>query len=62
MGGLALAHDSLRGHCEAGSLSGLDLNMSAKEMRERIGSKKKKDARKENSMDFTKKLQIIQSL
>merc|ERR1711915_707182 len=46
----------------ARSLSGLDLNMSAKEMRERIGSKKKKDARKENSMDFMKKLQIVQSL
>merc|ERR1719419_536733 len=44
-----------------GRMSGLNLNMTAKEMRERIGSKKKKDIRKENSMDFMRKHEIIQT-
>ena len=33
-------------------LAGLNLNMSAKEMRARIGSKKKRDPRKDDRMDF----------
>lgn len=41
---------------------GLDLNMTAAEMRERIGSKKKRDPRKDKSLDFRKKYEIIQTL
>jgi hypothetical protein len=43
-------------------LGGLNLNMSAKEMRERIGSKKKRDPRKDDRMDFREKFEIIDSL
>ena len=45
-----------------GKVAGLDLNITAKEMRERIGSRKKKDPRKDNRMDFRKKHEIIQTL
>lgn len=41
---------------------GLNLNMTAREMRERIGSKKKKDPRKEDRMDFRTKYEMIQAL
>ena len=41
---------------------GLNLNMTAAEMRERIGSKKKRDPRKEDRLDFQKKYDIIQTL
>ena len=41
---------------------GLNLNMTAREMRERIGSKKKRDPRKENRMDFRTKYEMIQAL
>lgn len=40
---------------------GLSLNLSAREMRERIGSKKKTDPRKEK-LDMRKKYDIIQTL
>merc|ERR1719188_1707846 len=43
-------------------LSGLNLNMSAKEMRARIGSKKKRDPRKDDRMDFKEKFDILDSL
>merc|ERR1712013_887872 len=45
-----------------GKVDGLDLNITAKEMRERIGSRKKRDPRKDNRMDFRKKHEIIQTL
>lgn len=41
---------------------GLNLNMTAAEMRERIGSKKKRDPRKEDRMDFRTKYEMIQAL
>ncbi len=41
---------------------GLDLNLTAKEMRMRIGSKKKKDPRRDERMDMRKKFEIIQTL
>ena len=41
---------------------GLNLNMTAREMRERIGSKKKKDPRKEDRIDFRTKYEMIQAL
>merc|ERR1719315_68712 len=42
---------------------GLNLNMTAKEMREMIGSKKKRDPRRDDSrLDFHKKYEIIQTL
>ena len=41
---------------------GLNLNMTAAEMRERIGSKKKRDPRKEDRMDFRTKYDMIQAL
>lgn len=41
---------------------GLNLNMSAAEMRERIGSRKKRDPRKDDRMDFKTKHDIILSL
>jgi len=41
---------------------GLDLPCTAAEMKLRISSKKKKDPRKDNRMDFNRKHQIIQSL
>lgn len=41
---------------------GLDLPLTAREMRERIVSKKKKDPRREDRMDFRKKFEIIQTL
>ena len=41
---------------------GLNLNMTAREMRERIGSKKKKDPRKEDRMDFRTKYEMVQAL
>jgi len=41
---------------------GLDLPCTAAEMKQRINSKKKKDPRKDNRMDFNRKHQIIQSL
>jgi len=40
----------------------LNLNMSAKEMREMICAKKKRDPRKDSRMDFKKKYEIIQTL
>ena len=40
----------------------LNLNMTAAEMRERIGSKKKRDPRKDKTLDFRKKYEIIQTL
>jgi hypothetical protein len=40
----------------------LNLNMTAAEMRERISSKKKWDPRKDKSLDFRKKYEIIQTL
>lgn len=43
-------------------LAGLNLNMSAKEMRARIGSKKKRDPRKDDRMDFKEKFDILDSL
>merc|ERR1719493_532264 len=42
--------------------SSLDLPGTAAEMKLRISAKKKKDPRKDNRMDFTRKHQIIQSL
>jgi len=42
--------------------SGLDLPLTAREMRERILSKKKKDPRREDRMDFRKKYDIVQTL
>jgi len=44
------------------NFDGLNLNMTAKEMRERIGSRKKRDPRKDERMDFRKKYEIIQTL
>ena len=44
------------------SWGGLNLNMTAKEMREVIGSKKKRDPRKDDRLDFHKKYEIIQTL
>jgi len=41
---------------------GLDLPLTAKEMRERIVSKKKRDPRRDDRMDFRKKYEIIQTL
>ena len=41
---------------------GLNLNMTAAEMRARIGSKKKRDPRKDDRLDFKKKYEIIQTL
>ena len=41
---------------------GLNLNMTAAEMRARIGSKKKRDPRKEDRLDFKRKYEIIQTL
>ena len=41
---------------------GLNLNMTAKEMREMIGSKKKRDPRRDDRIDFHKKYEIIQTL
>lgn len=41
---------------------GLNLNMTAREMRQRIGSKKKKDPRKEDRMDFKTKYEMVQAL
>jgi len=41
---------------------GLDLPLTAKEMRERIVSKKKRDPRRDDRMDFRKKFEIIQTL
>jgi len=43
-------------------VAGLDLNMSAKEMRQRIGSSKKKDPRIDENMDMKKKHEIIKNL
>jgi len=40
----------------------LDLPITAAEMKQRISSKKKRDPRKDNRMDFNRKHQIIQSL
>merc|ERR1711915_108647 len=44
------------------SSSELDLSMTAKEMRELIENRKKKDIRKEYRMDFRKKHEIVQTL
>ena len=41
---------------------GLNLDMTAREMREMIGSKKKKDPRRDERLDFYKKYEIIQTL
>ena len=41
---------------------GLNLNMTAAEMRMRIGSRKKRDPRKDDRMDFRKKFEIIDDL
>ncbi|XP_047107274.1 Na(+)/H(+) exchange regulatory cofactor NHE-RF1 [Schistocerca piceifrons] len=41
--------------------SGINLNMSAKELREKLASRKKYDPKKE-SMDFKKKFEIVQTL
>ncbi len=46
----------------SGAMGGLNLNMSAKEMRERIGSRKKRDPRRDDRMDFRQKFDIIDSL
>lgn len=46
----------------ASDLAGLNLNMSAKEMRARIGSKKKRDPRKDDRMDFKEKFDILDGL
>jgi hypothetical protein len=46
----------------ASNWDGLNLNMTAAEMREMIGAKKKKDPRKDKSLDFRKKFEIIQTL
>jgi hypothetical protein len=46
----------------ASNWDGLNLNMTAAEMREKIGSKKKRDPRKDKSLDFRKKYEIIQTL
>ncbi|XP_023338949.1 mediator of RNA polymerase II transcription subunit 15 [Eurytemora carolleeae] len=45
-----------------GREGGLDLPMTAREMRERIASMKKKDKRVEERMDFKKKYEIIKTL
>lgn len=42
--------------------AGLNLNMTAAEMRQRIGSKKKRDPRKDDRMDFMQKYKIIKDL
>lgn len=46
----------------SGDWGGLNLNMTAQEMRELIGSKKKRDPRREEKLDFHKKYEIIQTL
>ena len=40
----------------------LNLNMTAAEMREMIVSKKKRDPRKDKTLDFRKNYEIIQTL
>ncbi|TRY71191.1 hypothetical protein TCAL_17328 [Tigriopus californicus] len=41
---------------------GLDLSMTAAEMRSKIGSRKKRDPRRDDRMDFRKKYEIIETL
>ena len=40
----------------------LDLTMTAKEMRERILSRKKKDPRKEDRMDMRKRVEMVEAM
>jgi len=51
-----------RAHNKRTNWDGLNLNMTAAEMRERIGSKKKRDPRREDRMDFRQKYDMIQAL
>ena len=40
----------------------LDLTMTAKEMRERILSRKKKDPRKDDRMDMRKRVEMVEAM
>ena len=43
-------------------VAGLNLNMTAKQMREKIGSMRKRDPRVEDNIDMKKKHDIIKNL
>ena len=43
-------------------VAGLHLNMTAKQMREKIGSLKKRDPRVDDAIDIKKKHEIIKNL
>lgn len=48
-------------HSDRSNMNSINLNMSAKELREKLASRKKYDPKKE-SMDFKKKFEIVQTL
>ena len=49
-------------HSPLGPTNGLNLSMTAKEMRDMLASRRKKDPRIDDRMDFRRKHEIIQTL
>lgn len=49
-------------HSPLGPTTGLNLSMTAKEMRNMLASRRKKDPRIDDRMDFRRKHEIIQTL